>query len=254
MKVFTSYLKKFNLFSILFWLVLWQIFAVVIGQPLYLPMPISVLKSLCNLVPQLEFWRSIIATFYRVVMGFFSSVIMGIVLGIIAAKYQWVQRLLQPLMTIIKATPIMSIIILALVWLKATNVPIFTCIILCLPIIYTNVLAGINNIDHQLIEMSSVYQVKLVYVIRHVIMPSLRPYIFSAMMVCVGFSWKSVVTAEVLSSPKFSMGYNLYATKIYLDISGLFAWTAVIIVFSVLLEKLVHILFDDKRMKKTGLR
>lgn len=46
-----------------------------------------------------------------------------------------------------KATPVMSIIIIALVWLKSSSVAIFTSILMCFPIIYTNVLSGIKSVD-----------------------------------------------------------------------------------------------------------
>lgn len=51
-------------------------------------------------------------------------------------------------------------------------------------------------------------------------------------------SWKSGVAAEVIGIPSHSIGENLYMAKIYLDTSGLFAWTLVIILVSSLFEKL----------------
>jgi NitT/TauT family transport system permease protein len=223
-------------------------FALVIGQPLYLPTPLAVFSSILGLVPQPLFIKSIGATFLRVVAGFSISFFVGSILGVLAGYSNFLEKLLKPLMSITKATPLMSIIILALVWLNSSHVPIFTCIILCIPIIYSNIVTGVHQINAQFIEMAQMYRVKKRYIFRYIVLPSLKPYIFSGMMITIGFSWKSVVTAEVLSSPKYSIGFNLYATKLYLQTEELFGWTIIIIILSVLLEKLLHTFFDKKVM------
>ena len=75
------------------------------------------------------------------------------------------------------------------------------------------------------------------------------PHIYSALSISLGFSWKSVVAAEVLSSPKYSMGFNLYETKLYLNTSELFAWTIAIIIVSIIFEKGLKSLLPQKGNK-----
>ena len=48
------------------------------------------------------------------------------------------------------------------------------------------------------------------------------------------------MAAEVLCQPKLAIGTQLYYGKIYLETDRLFAWTAVVIVLSVLLERLLR--------------
>lgn len=69
--------------------------------------------------------------------------------------------------------------------------------------------------------------------------PALKPFLLSAFQLSLGMSWKSGVAAEVIGTPLHSIGGALYLAKIYLDTADLFAWTAVIIVLSVLFEKIV---------------
>lgn len=238
--------RYYKIFAILFWMIIWQLLACLINQPLYLPSPLEAFKSLGTLSTQTLFWRSILMTMIRVLVGLALSIALGLVLAILSSVISALEGLLEPLITTMKATPIMSVIILALVWLKADFVPIFVCVLLCFPIIYTNVLEGVKNVDVNLLEMAKLYKVRRRRVFFGITIPSIKPYLFSSIMVCIGFSWKSVVTAEVLSSPKYSMGYNLYSTKLYLDTAGLFAWTIVIVCFSLLLETLVHRVFSRK--------
>lgn len=131
----------------------------------------------------------------------------------------------------------MSIIILALVWFKSYYVSVFTAILTCFPIVYTNVVEGIKNVDIKLIEMAQIYKVKKKYIIKDIYLPSIRPYIVSGVLMCLGLGFKVTVSSEVLSTPKYSIGLNLLNSKSMLDTSELFAWTIVVILFSFIFER-----------------
>lgn len=237
MKQFIISRKYQKYLGIFIWIVIWQIGAVLMNQPLYLPTPYQTILAMGHLIMEANFLLSLGATFLRVMSGFAISVGLGILCGALSYKLKSIRFMLDPLVSMIKPIPIMSIIILLLVWLKGSNVPVMVCILLCFPVIYTNTLEGLTNVDPQLLEMAKVFKIPRWRKYREIIYPSVRPYLFSSIMVVIGFSWKAVVTAEVLSAPKYSMGYNLYNTKLYLNTEELFAWTIVIIIFSLLIEK-----------------
>lgn len=221
----------------LFWLGVWQVAAMVINKPLYMPSPIETFSSLGGLVVTQDYWLSVGGTFYRVALGLIISFVLGVILAFLTSIIRVLESLLQPLMATVKSAPVMSVIMLALVWFSSSFVPVFSCILLCLPIFYTNTLSGIRSVDKSLLEMASVFKVKHRRVIQEITIPSVLPNVYSALAVCLGFSWKSVVAAEVLSSLKYSVGFKLYATKLYLETPALFAWTLTIIVISLVVEK-----------------
>ena len=222
---------------VLFWVAIWQVASMIVNQSLYMPSLAETFVSLGGLVSTGDFWLSIAFTFYRVIFGLVLSFIIGVSLAYLSSRFHFLESLLRPVVTAAKSTPVMSIIMLALVWFSASYVPVFVCVLLCFPIFYANTLTGIRSVDKELLEMAAIYKIKRKHVITQISVPSVLPYVYSALSVCLGFSWKSVVTAEVLSSPKYSMGYNLYATKLYLDTPGLFAWTITIIIISLIVEK-----------------
>lgn len=227
------------LLIILFWFAVWQIVSMIVNQSLFVPSPAETFVSLGGLVVTAKFWLNVALTLYRVVFGLVVSFVLGIALAFLASHSGWLENLLRPVVTAIKSTPVMSIIILALIWFSSSFVPVFSCILLCFPIFYTNTLSGIKGVDKNLLELASVYKIKRKRTIREIILPSLLPYIYSAISLCIGFSWKSVVAAEVLSSPDYSMGFSLFSTKQHLDIPALFAWTIAIIIISIILEKVI---------------
>jgi NitT/TauT family transport system permease protein len=222
---------------ILFWIALWEGVALIIGNTLLLPSPAETLVSLWGLVITTNFWINAAFTLYRVIFGLAISFVLGITLAFLASRLEALESLLRPMMAAVKSTPIMSIIVLALFWFNSSFVPVFSCALLCIPIFYTNTLAGIRSVDAELLEMANVYHVRHKRVVKDIVIPSVTPHICSALSVCLGFSWKSVVAAEVLSIPKYSMGYRMFATKQYLDMPGLFAWTIAIVLISLLVEK-----------------
>jgi NitT/TauT family transport system permease protein len=240
-----------NIYTVLaafLWLAAWQAASMLVNQPLFMPSPLETFAALGSLAATSLFWLSVGFTLYRVAVGVIVSFVLGVLLAFGASRWMFLEQLLRPVVAAAKATPVMSIIMLALVWFSSF-VPIFACILLCFPIFYTNTLAGLRSVDRQLLELASVFRVRRRRVLTGIVIPSVIPHVYAALAVCLGFSWKSVVAAEVLSSPRYALGYRLYETKLYLDTPGLFAWTLAIIVISLLIEKVLkHLLPQGGRL------
>lgn len=228
------------------WVVIWQVLSLIVNQPLYVPSPYLTLVSLGNIIVTQYFWMSVVATFVRVGAGILISFVLGCSIAYISAHAKPVETFLSPFVTAVKSTPIMSIIIVALVWFKASFVPVFSCVLLCFPIFYSNTLTGIKSVEIGYLELAKVYHVRRVRVIRDITLPSVMPHVYSAISICLGFSWKAVVAAEVLSIPRYSMGYSLFATKLNLETPDMFAWTIAIIVISIIVERVLKRLLSLK--------
>jgi len=239
-KIFTILKNKkiARIMVAIFWIAIWEIASLLIGKEVYLPSPLNTIKALLTLSITSKFWYSIAMTFIRVVLGFVISCIAGIILGIICGLNRFLYELLNPLVIAIKSTPVMSIIIIALIWFQSGRVPIFVCFLMCFPIIWTNAVEGIRQVSKDLLQMAKVYRVNRSLIIRRIYIPSIRPYLIAGVTTALGLGWKVTVAAEVLSNPKFSIGGNLYGAKVYLESSQLFAWTSVVIILSFAFEYL----------------
>ena len=93
-----------------------------------------------------------------------------------------------------------------------------------------------------LLEMARAYRFSFGKKMRYLYLPSLLPYFAAACGTGIGIGWKAGIAAEVLGLPKNSIGKALYNAKIYLEMPDLFCWTAVIILLSLLFEKLAALL------------
>jgi NitT/TauT family transport system permease protein len=179
-------------------------------------------------------------TFYRVCLAVGVSFVSGVVGAIWSSKSSFIKAFLQPFITLLKTTPVMAVVMLALLWLNSSTMPILVGFLMCFPIVYTNLLVGIENRDETVFEMAKVYRVKRKVFIFKLYIPSLLPSIYSALSLSFGLAWKAVIAAEVLAAPKYGMGYHLLTSKIYLETDRLFSWVILIVVFSTILERLLR--------------
>lgn len=229
--------KSVRMWSILVWLVLWQIASVLLNQGILLVSPVTTVRRLIELMVKWEFLQTIFHTMVSIIIGFIAGTLIGITLAVIANWSRYVREFLQPLISVMKAIPVASFIILCLVFLSSKHLSIFIVFLMVLPIAYTNILQGIQNVDRNLLEMARVFEVPLVRRIRYLYMPAIWPFFYAQCKVGIGFSFKSGIAAEVIGMPDGTIGEKLYQAKIYLDTPDLFAWTVVIVIISIVFEK-----------------
>jgi NitT/TauT family transport system permease protein len=242
--------RLLTLASILALLLVWKLLALFWHQELIMPSPELTLVKLWLVINSADFWPSVGATVGRGVLGFLISCVAGVVLGMIAGFSAPVYWLLQPWVTVIRTTPVMSIVILAIIWFQSDIVPIFVTFLMIFPIIYGNVVAGIKNIDKQLLEMARMYRVKPRRVISELYFPSILPYLMAGASSAMGITWKVIIAAEILSQPVYAIGTSLMLAKIYLETAQVMAWTVVAIVISFTSEYLLNVL--ENKLKTWG--
>ncbi|MBQ9534898.1 MAG: ABC transporter permease subunit [Clostridia bacterium] len=224
--------------AVAFWLVLWQCASMLLAQPLLLVSPLSVLRRLAVIWLEAGFWQTLAFSFFRIVAGFLLAFVLGVLLAVLAGRLRAAEVLLRPLMATVKSVPVASFIIISLIWLTAARLSIFISFLMVLPIIYSNVLQGIKSTDARMLEMAQLYKVPWRRRLLYIYMPQVRPFLLSACSVALGISWKSGIAAEVIGIPNGSIGEMLYESKVYFKTADLFAWTVVIILASLLFEKL----------------
>lgn len=223
--------------AIAFWLIVWEAASLLIGEELFLPSPVSVAARFIEIVPTAGFWTSVFFTLRRILLGFLLSVAAASLAASLSYRLQFFAVLVDPFVKIVRATPVASIVILVLVWVRSRNLSVIISFLMVFPIIYTNILEGLRATDKDLLEAASVYHITIMKKIRYIYLPSLSTYIQSAISISLGLAWKSGIAAEVIGLPDGSIGERVYEAKIYLSTPDLFAWTVVIIILAFLFER-----------------
>ena len=231
-----------------FWLGVWQLSAFLVdqrlagrGNELLLPYPATVLASLTSLAGEAVFWESVAASLLRVLAGLAAGYCLGAALAALTCWSAWCDRLLSPAIRVVRAAPVASFILLVLLWTGRDTVPAVIAALMVLPVVWDSLSQGIRAADPKLLELGRAYRFSRGKLLTLLYLPSLRPYLLSALTTGTGLAWKSGVAAEVLCLPLPALGTQIYQTKYYLEIPELFAWTGVTVALSLLLEGLLRL-------------
>ena len=228
---------RITVWSIILWMVVWQIASLIIGHDILLVSPIAALERLGYLAIQPSFWLTVTSSFLRIMTGFFLAMLSGVILATVAARYRRFGELIAPPLAFIKATPVASFIILILIWIKPADLALVISFLIVLPIVFNNVFEGIITTDPQLLEMAKVFRLSPARILRFIYLHQVMPFFTSACSVSLGLCWKAGIAAEIIGIPSNSIGERLYIAKLYLSTTDIFAWTVVIILVSLLFEK-----------------
>lgn len=236
--------SKIKLWAAVVWLLIWQAASMCIGQEILLVSPVSVILRLFELVRTMEFWQSLAVSFVKILSGFLLGTLSGVTAAGLAARFRRVDEFLEPFVQTIKAVPVASFIILVLIWISPEDLSVIISFLMVFPVIYTNVKDGIRSLDRNLTEMARVFRIPAALRIRYIYVSQILPFFRAGCSLALGLCWKSGIAAEVIGLPEHTIGENLYNAKIYLNTPDLFAWTLVIVVISVLFEKVFLRLID----------
>ncbi|MCM1363762.1 MAG: ABC transporter permease subunit [Faecalibacterium sp.] len=222
-----------------------------VGQELLVVSPLTVLENIFALIRTASFWQNILLSFVRIFSGYLLGVVVGCLLAYLTTSLKFLDELFRPILMLIKSTPVASFIILALVWIKKDYIPIFIVFLIVLPVMWSNVREGILSTDKEYLEMARIFHFSKFKQLKAIYFHSILPFFTAGATTTLGLAWKSGVAAEVLAMPVKSIGYNLYRSKITLETADLFAWTAVVIILSTVLEKIISHLIRKHSGRRT---
>lgn len=239
-------------FSVIVIVLVWALVAKAIDLPVIVPGPIEVLKSMIELFKLKTFFNDIILTVLRALESFVIIVIVGSIFGIIAGNFKVVEMIIKPLVTLFKAIPVMSIILIAFLWFKTGQIPVFSAFLMAFPVMYVQTLEGMKHRSIELEQMCKVYEVEGKKKLVNVTIPEMMPALITGAKQSLSMIWKVVIAAEVLTLPNYGIGKSLHIAQIQLETAGVFAWTVVAIVLTYFGDLLFAIIL--KNISKRGLK
>jgi len=236
--------RRLRLWAVAFWLAAWQLLAMCVSQEILLASPLKVLKCLLSMVVTPDFWATLAFSLLRIAGGFLLGCVSGAALGILSGRIRFVRDLFAPFAALIRTIPVASSVIVALIWVPTRTLALLISAMIVWPVVYSNVLAGVDAADPAMAEMAKVFRLPPLRSLLLIHIPQIMPYFRAAVVTGMGLAWKSGVAAEVIGIPDGSIGEKLYRAKIYLMTPELFAWTFALIAMSITCEKIVLWLMD----------
>lgn len=231
----------------LLWLGIWWLCARIIAHPIKLPTPPAVGAALVRLLGTPRFWQTILSSLVRIVIAYLIGWIAGGVLAALCHAVSPLRPCFSPLMTVVRATPVVSFILLLWMLIGRDALPVFIASLMVMPVVFTELSSGLDALDRDLLEVTKIYQFSFARRLRYFYFPSLLPHIRAAAANSMGLCWKSGIAAEVIAFTNRSIGFSIYAAKDNFATDELFAWTAVVVLLSLLLEQLLRRLLRGNR-------
>ncbi len=234
--------KLVTVSSILTLLIVWALAAAVVGKEIILPSPVVTLTQLYRLLTSGGFWVHLSATLSRGLIGFGLSFLAGLLVGLLSGLRPSFKTFFHLWLTVIRSTPSMALILLALIWFESDAVTLFVTFLVVFPLITQNVTEGLGQVDPQLKEMARLYRVRFPTILFRMYLPAILPYLATAAAAGLGLTWKVMIAAEVLAYPRLGIGARMDTARTYLQTPEVFAWTIVVIAISLFFDRILNTL------------
>ncbi len=225
------------------WIMLWQIAALFVHNPIYFAGPAETVGELSRQAATALFWQSVAATLSRILSGFFIAGGAACLLSWFSYRHFALEELLAPFIALLRSVPVAAVVVILLIWWGSRNLVLAISFMVIFPNFYGNLLTGLKKTDRKLLEMAEVFHVKPLDRLNWIYRPACRPYLNAALSYSLGMGFKSGIAAEIIALPSGSIGEQLYRDKIYLNTAGVFAWIVVILAVSAITERLLLYLF-----------
>ena len=143
---------------------------------------------------------NILASLYRVGLGFGAAAIVGIPLGFLIGRFEFLNRMLSPIISILRpVSPLAWLPIGLLVLHKAEPASIWVIFISSIWPMVLNTAAGVQRIPQDYMNVARVLNLSEFKVFSKILFPAVLPYVLTGVRLSIGVAWLVIVAAEMLT-------------------------------------------------------
>lgn len=230
--------------SILLIPVAWQLLSWQMAQPQLIPSFPDLIRALFRLVYSPGFLVSIGTTCLRACVGLLLSLAAASITAFLLNRSEAIRFLFMPWLSLLRSVPVISFILLALIFLNPEMIPLLIAFLTMYPLLTENLLKGLMNRRDSWKILARQFHLNAWNRLFQINYPQLKPYLFSGLASAVGFGWRAIIMGEVLSQCVDGIGKRMKEAQVFIDVPELIAWTLVAIVLSWLTDKLISRLSD----------
>ncbi|MCC7161008.1 MAG: ABC transporter permease [Anaerolineae bacterium] len=224
---------------------LWEIIVTVQNiSPIILPKPSAVFVELVENASY--YFRNGVVTFYEAVAGFLFGAIVAMVIAAVLARSRFMERTVFPLVVLIKATPMIVIAPLLIIWMGYGPTPkIVMAALLCFFPILVNTIVGLRSVNPTSLEFLESVSASEFEVFWRLRAPHALPYVLSAFKTSVSLAVIGALVAEWAGAGE-GLGRVVFTAAANLQQVSVFAAVVVLAGMGIFLTALVSWL--EKRL------
>ncbi len=229
-----------TILSIFTLFLIWIIVSLIIDNSIILPKLNQVFLAFINIFTNKDSLFAILYTILRLIIGLLLASIFGFLLGIIAGFKEKFAIIFNPVVTVFRTVPVISITVILLIIFGFKLTPYIITFLMLFPLIFQGTYGAIKSIEPELIDVYRLEDNHFFTGLFHCYIPLISKNIRTSLLQSLGLGIKVLVMAEYLSQTKNSIGNQLYLAKVNLEFDKVFAWTMLLIFLALILEVLIN--------------
>ena len=234
--------RKTGLITVIILIFLWHLMAAAVGNDILIPYPAQVGSYLLGLLRSEVLYTSVLMTTLRVAKGFLISMVCAMIFSILSDYSPVMRSIFTPIHVLTKTIPNASYIIIAIIWLGSEGAASAVSFMILFPVFYNSFINAMDQEDASLKDVGLIYRESFFGKLRYRTMPLILTEILTTGKTAASMGFKVGVMAEVIGQVKVGIGRQMSYARLYLQTDRLIAWTAVIIIISILLDQLFDLL------------
>ena len=230
-------------------IVLWQLGSNLnLFDPGVVPSPLAIWQHLVKWTLDGTLWFHSWITIQETVAGFLIGAIGGIVFGFAIGRYPMLAEVLDPFIIAIYSVPKVALAPLFLVWFGiGIMMKIVLSAVTVLFIVFFNTLAGIRNVDRDLVDAVWLMGARPRDILLKVLVPSAMSWALTGVRIAIPYALIGAIIGELIASNR-GIGYLISSAASAYDTAGVFAALIVLTVLAMLLNAIVDEI--DRRLSK----
>ena len=202
---------------------IWYVTSAIVSSELIAPNPWAVIALTFTMLGKGSTYLALLLTLLRAFIAFAVSMFVALGLTLLVGVFPSSKPVVDKVVTIFRAVPTMSIILVTLILFTSTIVPAVVAFLVAFPIAYSAFNREIYS--ESLTDMCAVYNVSRANKTRYVLLPQISkaviPQIKDTLPLCI----KVVIAGEALALPRNGIGQQMYIAKVNLDTANVLALT-----------------------------
>ncbi len=172
-----------------------------------IPSPMRVLSTAVKLIKNGELLKHLTISFSRIFSGFFITFIIAVPSAVLFGMFPKVHNYFKGILEFMRHTPPLALIPMIILWFGIGELSKIIIIILAsfFPV-FLNTLKGIQSCDKKIIEVGQVFNFTKYEIFKKIILPSAVPDILTGIKLGIGYSWRSIIGAEMIAASS-GIGY-----------------------------------------------
>lgn len=218
-------------------LALWEAVSGRVWDEFFLSKPSAIVARFVELAASGQLWNDLRVTMMETGIGLVIGMTVGVLLGLFVASSTHAGRWIYPYLIALYSLPRVALAPLFIVWfgigLASKVIMVVTMVVF---VAFYNVHEGVKNIDQDLIDMSRSFRSSRLKTLRTVIIPSITPWLLTALRLAIGLGLIGAVIAELVGASE-GLGHYIKQSANLFDTTGVFTGLVVITGVAMILEQ-----------------